>query len=120
MDDLIAAGAGGENLVVPLDEALALHGAGVAVFLDARPEEAFNSGHVAGARNLPWQDFDARFPEIMEAIPPDAFIITYCDGEACSLSKDLALALRNMGYTQVRVLVNGWSVWKDEGLPTEP
>jgi rhodanese-related sulfurtransferase len=119
MEEQLAA-EGGENLMVSLEEASALYATGAAVFIDARPREAFDSGHIAGALSLPWQDFEAGFSEVMQDIAPDAFIITYCDGEACSLSKDLALALRNMGYTQVRVLVNGWSVWKGEGLPLEP
>lgn len=117
---VVAGGLGDEGLIVSLDEASALHSAGLTVFLDARPLEAFESGHIAGARSLPWQDFDSRFSEVMADIPPDASIITYCDGEACSLSKDLARELANMGYTQVRVLVNGWSVWKNNGLPIEP
>ena len=49
----------------------------------------------------------------------DAVIITYCDGESCNLSKDLALFLESLGFTNVRVLVNGWTVWRDAGLIVE-
>ena len=45
-------------------------------------------------------------------------IITYCDGENCELSHDLAMYLKDMGFTNVRVLVNGWTVWQNAGLPT--
>jgi 3-mercaptopyruvate sulfurtransferase SseA len=44
-------------------------------------------------------------------------LITYCDGESCDLSHELALFLKEMGFENVRVLVNGWSVWQQAGLP---
>lgn len=46
-------------------------------------------------------------------------IVTYCDGESCDLSHELALFLKEMGFENVRVLVNGWSVWQQAGLPTD-
>lgn len=49
----------------------------------------------------------------------DAVIITYCDGDTCNLSKELALLLENLGFSKVRVLVNGWTVWQNAGLPVE-
>ena len=42
-------------------------------------------------------------------------IISHCDGETCSLSKDLALFLRDMGFKNARVLVNDWTVWQEKG-----
>ncbi len=108
-----------EGMIIALDEAAALFHAGGAVFIDARPEEAFRAGHIAGARNLPWQDFENRFSEAMSDLPPDSILITYCDGESCSLSKDLSLALLGKGYPFARILVNGWTVWKEAGLPAE-
>ena len=44
-------------------------------------------------------------------------IITFCDGQSCRLSHELALFLREMGYENVRVLVNGWTLWQQAGLP---
>jgi 3-mercaptopyruvate sulfurtransferase SseA len=29
------------------------------------------------------------------------------------------MALLGKGYGRVRVLMNGWQLWKDSGLPTE-
>lgn len=109
----------GEELIVPLEEAEALYFSGQAVFLDARSDESFSQGHIAGARNLPWMEFENRAGEALADVPKDAEIITYCDGESCSLSKELALALLGNGYTRVRVLLNGWALWQQAGLPTE-
>ncbi len=46
-------------------------------------------------------------------------VIAYCNGEACSLGEDLALMLSDMGYENVKVLISGWTVWTQNGYPTE-
>jgi rhodanese-related sulfurtransferase len=107
----------GETLTISLQEAEAFYYAEAALFLDARSSEEYDEGHVSGALNLPWSQFDARVGEVMRDIAPDAVIITYCDGESCSLSKELARALTDLGYTNVKVLVNGWTLWQENFLP---
>jgi len=108
----------GENLMIALQEAEAFFYAEAALFLDARAPELYAEGHIAGAHNLPWMQFDARVNEVMRDIGQEATIITYCDGENCNLSKELALALLDRGYMNVRVLVNGWTLWQENNLPT--
>lgn len=110
----------GQHMSIPLDEARALHSVQGAVFIDARSDDDYQAGHIAGAINLPWADFDNRQAEALTDVSPDAFIVVYCDGESCSLSHEVANALIALGFNNVRVLVNGWSVWKKAGLPTEP
>ena len=109
----------GEHLIISLSEAAKLFTEKAALFIDARSDEDFRKGHIQGAKSLPWQDVDQRFIEIAEDISPDMTIITYCDGETCELSHNLALFLLDMGFKNVRVLVNGWSVWKKTNLPVE-
>jgi len=115
----LAAAKPGENLVVSLDDAKALFFARVAIFIDARSEDFYEMGHIQGARSLPMEDFDSRFQAIMADVPQDAPIVVYCDGESCSLSKDLALMLSGAGFRNVQVLVNGWSLWQTAGMPVE-
>ena len=107
----------GESLALSLEEARESFSSGAAVFLDARAPDLYEQGHILGARNIPWEGVDEYFDEVMAGIPLDAPIITYCDGEACSLSRDLALELFYRGYENVRVLVNAWSLWVDRRLP---
>lgn len=109
----------GENLMISPDEAGALFSANIAIFIDARPQEFYEMGHIRGARSLPMEDFDSRSPAVMASIPRNAPIVVYCDGEDCTLSKDLALALSGNGFGHVQVLSNGWSVWQEAGLPIE-
>ena len=87
--------------------------------MDARNPAQYESGHIRGAINLPWSRVDEHVIEIAEGIEPGKHIITYCDGATCILSKELALYLRDMGFVSVRVLVNGWTVWKNTHLPVE-
>lgn len=118
------------ELGVPAEETISLADAqarwssGAAIFLDARAPADYAAGHVAGALSLSVQDFDQRYPLIEPLLTPDQQLIAYCDGELCELSHELARRLKELGRTDVKVLVNGWTVWKKANLPghtgTEP
>jgi rhodanese-related sulfurtransferase len=107
------------DMIISLEEARALFLTNGAVFIDARPEEIYRSGHIKGALNLPPDRMDELLPVVAAQIPPDSLIVTYCDGESCTLSEEAALQLSAKGFSHVQVLVNGWSVWQDARLPTE-
>lgn len=107
----------GENMAISLEEAKDLCLSKQGIFIDARSRDLYDEGHILCARNLPWEAVDESFEVVMADIPPDTLIITYCDGESCSLSKDLALELFYRGYENVRVLVNGWSLWVEQQFP---
>ena len=107
----------GINLEIPLEDAQALAFPRMALFLDARSLELYTEGHIQGALNLPWDEFEKHFPQVMDGVPDGTPIVTYCDGESCGLSKDLAFALLQKGFFNVRVLVNGWTLWQQSGLP---
>ncbi len=116
----VKTGTAGDSLAIPLAEAARLFSEQAALFIDARYEEDYADGHIKGALNLPWDDdVHTVFPEIAGAIPSDRVIITYCDGETCYLSYALAVFLREKGFEKARELVNGWTVWRDAGLPVE-
>ena len=107
----------GESMVVSIDQARDNFFSGNAIFLDARASEIYREGHIQGAQNLPWERVDEYFDKGMADIPEDALLIVYCDGESCALSKDLALELFYRGYENVRVFVNGWSLWVEQQFP---
>lgn len=109
----------GRTLAIPLAEARSLFENGGAVFLDARPALEYAEGHIQGALSLPAQEFDVHFDRLMDRIPDTKTLIAYCDGESCELSKDLAKTLLELGFPNVRVLINGWTIWKNDGLPVE-
>jgi rhodanese-related sulfurtransferase len=109
----------GERMDISLEEAEKLFFTHAAVFVDARPVEDYARGRIEGARSLPWQNVDIDFINVTSDIALDTPIVTYCDGETCELSHDLALFLRDAGFHNAQVLVNGWTLWQQAGLPTE-
>jgi rhodanese-related sulfurtransferase len=104
-------------MIISLEEARELFETHEATFIDARPEEQYHEGHITGALSLPWQRVNDYFFEIAEQLDPSKPIISYCDGETCDLSHELALFLVDMGFSNSKVLVNGWSLWVKAGLP---
>jgi len=109
----------GENLMISLDDARRLYENRQAVFLDARPRAEYDEGHIKNALSLPWDSFDDQFESVMMDIDEQTTLITYCDGQTCSLSHELAMALVDMGFSRVRVLVNGWTLWQESRLPSD-
>jgi len=109
----------GENLEISLAEAANLFKEKRSIFIDARSKEEYDAGRIKGAKSLPYKEADWKFVEAMAGVSENSSIITYCDGETCELSMELAVFLRNAGYKNVRVLSNGWSVWKQNGLPVD-
>ena len=109
----------GENIVIPIEGAEKLFSAGLVLFIDARDAEDYAYCHIKGALSLPLHDAERRFPEIAGGLPTDKMIITYCDGEGCHMGHDLALFLREKGFSTAWELVNGMTVWLDAGLPVE-
>ncbi|MBA3010081.1 MAG: rhodanese-like domain-containing protein [Proteobacteria bacterium] len=109
----------GKDISISLGEARSHFENKTAHFFDARDKKSFEMGHIKEATNIPFQDIDNYFMEVAENIAPETLIITYCDGQACNLSHELALFLNDMGFTNVRVLVNGWTQWQQANLPIE-
>jgi rhodanese-related sulfurtransferase len=105
--------------VIGLEEARRDFENGTALFADARPKSVYRSGHIPGAVNLDPDEFDAWSGDFFAKISPDQRIITYCQGERCSLSRDLAEKLTWMGYEKVFLLKDGWGKWTAHHLPVE-
>jgi len=104
---------------VALEKAQELWNSGSAIFLDAREPADFATGHIAMAHNLPAQAFEKHFAQVAPMLSPESQIVVYCDGTECELSHRLAESLRQLGHTNVHMLFNGWTVWREAGLPTE-
>jgi rhodanese-related sulfurtransferase len=105
--------------VIGLEEARRDFEKGTALFADARSQSAYRAGHIPGAINLDPEGFDDWSGDFFAKVSPDQRIITYCEGERCSLSLELAEKLTWMGYEKVFLLKNGWGKWKAHQLPVE-
>ncbi len=109
----------GERLDISLAEAKRMFLQKSAIIIDARPIDDFEKGHIKGARSLPWNEVDQRIMGVTKDISVNTLIITYCDGESCQLSHNLAKFLLDLGFTNVKILVNGWTKWQKADLPIE-
>ena len=109
----------GKRLDISLAEAKKLFLQRTVVFIDARPQDDYEKGHIKGALGLPWNEVDRNFMRVTAGMTPDTPIITYCDGELCELSHNLAIFLLDMGFRDVRILINGWALWRQADLPIE-
>jgi rhodanese-related sulfurtransferase len=102
-----------------LEKAKELWDSGTAIFLDAREPADYAAGHIGMAFNLPVLAFEKHFAEVAPMLTPESPVVVYCDGTECELSHRLAKNLQQVGYTNVHMLYNGWTVWKQSGFPTE-
>ncbi|MGD8366198.1 MAG: rhodanese-like domain-containing protein [Desulfobacterales bacterium] len=106
-----------EREIRSVQEARAIFDDGAAVFVDARPAEAFAEGHISGAVSLPLREFDDRIPEFWERHPPSEQIVVYCSGRRCEDSHRLAKLLEEVGYLNVRIFIDGYPAWVSAGHP---
>lgn len=109
----------GNSLVIDIEAARRLFRQEAALFVDARPQSLYAEGHIRGALSIPWQEADRYFTETADRLDGASVIITYCDGESCDLSHELALFLKDLGFENVRVLVNGMTVWQQADMPVQ-
>jgi rhodanese-related sulfurtransferase len=101
---------------VDVDMAFKLYNAGV-LFLDARPIEEFNEGHIKGAVTLPYysEDHETTLSRISKNDP----VVVYCSGTDCDLSVMMGNKLHKMGYEKVFVFFGGWDEWLNKNYPVE-
>lgn len=108
-----------DSMEITLEEARALHGKGMAVFVDARDPGSFRNGHITGALNINSESLSSNFPLLRSLSNSGKIIITYCDGLECPLGRELARSLRQQGLNNVRVLARGLSFWAQARYPVD-
>ncbi len=92
---------------------------GKTVFVDARAPDRYIAGHIKGAVLLPARQREDFLEEFITRYDPSTPIVTYCSGRECDDSHELARFLAEMGYTDVRVMVDGYPGWEKEGYPID-
>lgn len=80
--------------------------------VDARPKERkYDLGHIPGAVSLPDSLFDKLATQVLPA-DKAAPLFFYCDGLACVLSNNSAFKAIKLGYTNVKVVPEGYPGWE--------
>lgn len=85
------------------------------IVLDVREREAFEAGHVPGAKWLPRGQLELR---VNDAFPdPTVRILTCCEfGKISTLA---AATLRSLGFMRAVALDGGMKAWREGGYPVE-
>jgi rhodanese-related sulfurtransferase len=99
-------------------DARALLGDPSVVFVDCRPRDQFQSGHISSALSLPSA---SELPTTaLDVVRAARTIIAYCDARGgCESSQRLAARLREFGLADVRILKDGLPGWLANGYPAE-
>ncbi len=79
------------------------------VIVDTRDTGKYKENHIPGAIHVEWRTvLDNR-----DRLPKDEPLLLYCN--TSSLSAQAALALKLVGYDNVKVLAGGFDAWKAKG-----
>lgn len=100
-------------------EAKSVFDEGRTLFVDARAEEVFRQGRVKGAISLPVDDFNSKGQAFLDKYPPATRMIVYCSGRECEDSHTLAGFFKDLGYSNVRIMIDGYPGWEKGGYPVE-
>ena len=85
------------------------------VILDVREREAFDAGHIPGARHVPRGQLELRIDQVLP--DPSTRVVTYCEfGKVSTLA---AATLRTMGFNRAVALDGGMKSWREAGHPVE-
>ncbi|MCI0365389.1 MAG: rhodanese-like domain-containing protein [Phycisphaerales bacterium] len=114
--DLVLLGPDQATELVAGKRTLLVLGSEEAVWVDARSESDFRTGHIPGAISLPYERVSADHKQLDDY---DILIVygnDYNDPRSVGMSK----RLMELGHKDVRTLQGGFRAWKEEGNPIEP
>jgi rhodanese-related sulfurtransferase len=116
--------AGGENATAPpltADELASgvvtkerlkeLIAGGAVHLIDARLPAEYESGHIEGAINVPYEKLPEYYDKLTSVVSLDAVVVCYCQSVTCEDSENLARELQFIGYRKVLRYTGGWDEW---------
>ncbi len=107
----------GEYFVIDLEKAKRLFDVGDCIFIDAREPEPYEEGHIPGAINWPYNDFDNYRQKYTDEFDRDACIVVYCSHWECDESSDVATGLVWEQFTEVYRFRAGIEEWEAYAYP---
>jgi rhodanese-related sulfurtransferase len=84
---------------------------GEAAVVDLRSAEAYSRGHIVNAKNIPFDELEAK----KDVLKKDKPVIAVCDA-GISSTKAVAM-LRQLGFDSAYSLKGGMTAWDQAGLP---
>jgi rhodanese-related sulfurtransferase len=108
----------GDSLLT-VEQAYNLYLSGKAVFLDAREAGEYKEGHIKGAINMPFEQWDTYWESVKPKLNATTEIVAYCGGLDCELSLFETRELKRLGYQNAYIFFGGWLKWQDAKLPID-
>src|SRR5260370_42240517 len=81
------------------------HWARTVLWVDARPDAEFASGHIPEAVSLNFENWPEQFPKFLDQYSPDRRGVLYCSATSCQRSREMADKLVDSGITADYFLV---------------
>ena len=87
---------------------------GDVLWIDARPQEHYDAGHVPGAVLLNEQQFDEQLFGLLDTLQTNTkAIVIYCSAARCDASRQILTRLRQtLPVENAFVLKGGWRAWE--------
>ncbi|XOB64754.1 rhodanese-like domain-containing protein [Deferribacteres bacterium DY0037] len=110
--------------LVKIDEIKMIIGNGVwdksrGTLVDARPERKYDGAHIPTSKLIPDTKFDEFFPAFAKEVSPEDYVVTFCGGVKCEKSLIVAEKLKEKGYTNVKIYLDGQPDWDKNGTYNE-
>jgi rhodanese-related sulfurtransferase len=102
---------------IDVDTAKQYYDEGGYLFLDAREPDLYEEGHIAGAVNWSFDEFDLYHERYRDRITTDMPVVCYCISETCDESYILAQSLIYEYYQEVYIFSEGLDEWEFRGYP---
>jgi rhodanese-related sulfurtransferase len=102
--------------MVDVTTAKALHERN-AKFIDVRSKNWFDEGHIPGAVNIPFSNFNGN--RLAKIVSKDQEVVFYCYGINCEKSNTASNRAFTWGYQKVYYFMKGYPAWLGAGYPIE-
>lgn len=100
---------------ISLADAKQAYDDGTAVFFDARTVDAYKEGHVKGAINVGFDNWEKK----LKSVPAGKSVIVYCSCPNEHSAAEMVSEMQKKGVKNTTALLGGTMAWKNAGYPME-
>lgn len=105
--------------LINTNELFEIYGKENLTIVDARERIFYEQGHIKGAINIPYDEFEINPDIFLKELDKKKKIVIYCEGGYCEASFRVAEGLFKNGFKNIGVYIGGYPEWERKGLPNE-